>query len=232
MQAVANAYRLRYTVGMTSRILLLVLGVCVSGACDPGGDDAGGDTDGHNDHEETEVITRVTLTFSPDGGGETVTAAFSDPDGDGGMSGTTDPITLAVDTSYTLSVSFANGLVDPPEDITAEIGAEAEDHQIFVYGSAVAGPATGTSTGLLVHAYGDVESDYGPNDVGGDLPVGLTHTIMAAEAGTGELSVMLRHLPPLNGAPQKTAGLAETLASGGALPGEPDADVTFQVSVQ
>ncbi len=210
----------------------LLLSTCLAAACDSGSDGGdGGDTDGHDD-AETEVITTVTLAFTPDDGGPVVTAAFSDPDGDGGESGTSDPVTLTAGTSYALSITFANDFDDPPEDITVEIEAEAEEHQIFVYGTAVAGPATAATTGPLVQAYADAESDYGTNAVGDDLPVGLRHTIMASEAGTGELSVMLRHLPELNGQPQKTAGLAESYASGGTLPGEPDANVTFQVTVQ
>ena len=93
-------------------------------------------------------------------------------------------------------------------------------------------PATEATAGPLVHAYADVESDYGTNAEGDDLPVGLSNTVMATEAGMGELSIMLRHLPALNGEAQKAAGLADTLAKGGALPGDPDADVTFQVTVQ
>ena len=79
--------------------------------------------------------------------------------------------------------------------------------------------------------YADVESDYGPN-AGDDLPVGLTNTITANAAGTGDFSVMLRHLPELNGEAQKVAGLAEDFAAGEALPGDPDVDITFSLTVQ
>lgn len=179
-----------------------------------------------------EQITRVELTFTPDGGGSAVTAAFSDPDGDGGMSGSSDPIVLAASTTYSLTLAFANELFDPPEDITAEVEAEAEAHQVFIYGDAVAGPATGVTDALLVHAYADVESDYGDNAVGDDLPVGLANTITTTDAGTGTLAVMLRHMPELNGQPQKASGAAERLASGEPLPGDVDADVEFAATVQ
>ena len=199
---------------------------------DHGHDDHGHDDHGH-DHGETEIITTVTLTFTPQGGGDPVTAAFSDPDGDGGMSGSADPITLAAGTTYDMTVAFTNELVDPAEDITAEIEEEAEDHQLFVTGDAVDGPATGSADAALVtHAYADVESDYGSNDVGDDLPVGLANTIEATTAGTGTFSVRLQHLPESNGTPVKTAGLAEALAMDEALPGDVDVSVSFDLTVE
>lgn len=183
-------------------------------------DDHGHDDHGH-DHNESEVITRVELTFAPDGGGDTVMAAFSDPDGDGGMSGTADPITLAANTTYTVTVTFANELEDPAEDLTSEIRDEAEEHQVFFAGDAVGS--------LLTHTYADMESTYGDNAVGDDLPVGLSNAIVAGDAGTGSLIVQLQHLPEVNGEPVKVAGLADMFDS---LPGEPDASVSFAVTVQ
>jgi hypothetical protein len=185
-----------------------------------------------SDGDIPEQITTVELTFSPDGGGPAVTAAFRDPDGDGGASGSSEPIMLAASTTYTLTLAFANELFDPPEDITAEVEAEAEAHQVFIHGDAVAGPATGVGDALLVHAYADVESDYGDNAVGDDLPVGLANTITTMDAGSGKLAVMLRHMPELNGQPQKASGAAERLASGEPLPGDVDADVEFTATVE
>ncbi len=224
-----------------STTLSLALSFAMSltvGACADAEDDH--DDDGHDDHDhddhghdnETEVLTTVTLTLTPAGGGAPVTASFRDLDGDGSMSGTSDPLTLVAGTDYTLGVSFLNELENPPEDITEEIEKEAEEHQVFVYGSAVVGPATSNDpSAILLHAYADMESDYGPN-AGDDLPVGLANTIGAQAAGTGELQIMLRHLPLLNGNDQKVAGLADLLARGEALPGDVDVDVTFTVTVQ
>lgn len=190
--------------------------------------DAGDDDHGH-DHE-TEVITTITVTFTPASGGAAVSASFRDADGDGGMSGTTDPLVLAPTTAYTMTVSLLNELENPAEDITEEIREEALDHQFFFLGSAVSGPATGTlPEAILEHAYTDTESDY----VGsGDLPVGITNAMTTRAAGTGELRLVLRHLPELNGERQKVAGLAEDLAAGEALPGDVDVDVTYDVTVQ
>lgn len=206
--------------------LLGLVGVLALGGCaDDGGD---------HDHNESEVITTVRLTFTPEGGGTAVVAAFSDPDGDGGMSGSSDPIMLVSGTTYALAVELLDELQDPAVDITAEVAEESEEHQIFVLGNAVEGPATPASasaSAVLEHAYADVESDYG-GTVGDDLPVGLANEIVARAAGSGRLTVMLRHLPALNDQPQKVAGLAERLASGEALPGDVDSEVEFEVTVQ
>ena len=183
----------------------------------------GQDDDGH-DHD-TEVISRVELRFTPsDGGdgGDPIVAAFSDPDGDGGVSGESEPIALALGVEYTLSIALLNDLEDPPVDIGAEIEEEAEEHMVFITDDA----------GLLSHAYADLESDYGADAIGDDLPVGLVHTVAADVAGAGNFRVVLRHLPELNGSPQKTAGLEQRFADGEALPGDVDVDVSFALTVQ
>ena len=180
----------------------------------------GQDDDGH-DHD-TEVISRVELRFAPSDGGDPIVAAFSDPDGDGGVSGESEPIVLALGVEYTLSIALVNDLEDPPVDIRAEIEEEAEEHMVFITDDA----------GLLSHAYADLESDYGADAIGDDLPVGLVHTVAADVAGAGNFRVVLRHLPELNGSPQKTAGLEQRFADGEALPGDVDVDVSFALTVQ
>lgn len=212
----------------------LLVGAIGLGACidDPVGDGESGHDD-HGHGQESEVITTVTLTLTPQGGGDAIVVEFDDPDGVGGMSGSSDPLTVIAGTTYDLSIGFSNGLVDPPEDIGAEVAEEAEEHQIFITGMGVGGPAAGSDPAALVtHAYADLESDYGANAVGDDLPLGLLGTITASSAGTGTLVVRLQHLPELNGSPQKTAGLAEALAMGELLPGDVDASVTFELTVQ
>ncbi|MEX1365489.1 MAG: hypothetical protein AB1Z98_20345 [Nannocystaceae bacterium] len=226
---------IRTTIKTLSSVALAMalVGGCADDAATDGDTDHEHDDHGHDhDHEETEIITTVILDFTPQGGGDSIQVRFDDPDGDGGVSGTADPLVLTAGTTYDLSVGFSNGLVDPPEDIGEEVAEEAEEHQLFVTGTGVSGPAAGDDPGaLVVHAYADVESDYGPNE-GDDLPVGLTNTITAAMAGAGTFEVRLQHLPELNGAAQKTAGLAESLAAGEALPGDVDAAVTFELTVQ
>lgn len=187
--------------------------------------------DDHDHDHDNEIISLVELTFTPTGGGDPLVFEFSDPDGDGGVSGTADRIELAAGISYELGVRFVNELADPPEDLTVEIAGEAEDHLVFVLGDVV-GPAAMAASGLLEHAYADLESDYGTNAVGDDLPVGLQNTITAATAGNGELRIVLRHLPELNGEPQKSADLPALLLAGDDLPGSVDVDITFELVVQ
>jgi len=162
-----------------------------------------------------ELITTVVLTFTPANGGEIVATA-NDPDGDGGEPPAIDPVNLAADT-YAMTVRFQNRLEDPPEEITDEVMDESDAHQVFFTGSAVSGP--------LMHAYADQDRN--------GLPVGLASTVVAAP-GSGMLTVTLRHMPPVNDTPVKTAGLAEGVEVTGTagLPGESDAVVTFAVTVQ
>ncbi len=212
---------------------VLLAGALAVGGCDSeDGHDDEHDHDHDHDHD-SEVISTVSLTFTPQGGGDAVVAAFSDPDGDGGMSGSAEPITLVAGTTYDLAITFSNELESPAVDITEEIEEEAEDHQIFITGMGVGGPASADDVAALVnHAYADTESTYGADSVGEDLPVGLANTITAAMAGTGTFSVRLQHLPPLNDAAQKVPGLADRLSAGEALPGDTDVAVEFELTVE
>lgn len=196
---------------------LLVSSICLA-AC-------GGDDDDPTDGNEEEVITTVTLTFAPEGGGDDVTAAFDDADGEGGDPPTIDPVALAGGTTYTLTVTFENRLEEPPEDITQEIEDESDQHQLFFTGTAVDGPASDQPGAPLTHTYDDEDAN--------GFPIGLANTIVAA-AGEGELTVILRHLPPVNETAVKTADLAQNLADDGvgSLPGSTDAEVDFEVTVE
>ncbi|MBA3456507.1 MAG: type 1 periplasmic binding fold superfamily protein [Deltaproteobacteria bacterium] len=166
--------------------------------------------------EPPELITTVILDFVPMGGGATVTAAFTDPDGDGGDPPTIDPIDLAASMMYTTGVRFQNGLETPPEEITEEIRDESDEHQVFFTGTSI--------DGALVHSYLDMDAN--------GLPIGLANRFVAAR-GTGTLIVTLRHLPPVNDNPIKTADLAAQVKAGGfaAIGGSSDAQVTFMVTV-
>jgi hypothetical protein len=203
---------MRLHLALSASGLILALGAL--GACDDGGGSS----------NENELITTVTLTFAPEGGGAAVIAAFDDPDGDGGQAPTVDSIDLTDGTTYTLTVTFANRLEDPPEDITEEVADESDEHQVFFTGTAVDGPASDNPGAPLTHAYDDED----PNG----LPVGLTSTIVAA-TGTGALTVTLRHLPPINDTAVKTAEVAMQVADGGfsAIGGSSDAQVDFLVAV-
>ena len=168
------------------------------------------DDHGHDHDHNHGLITRVDLTFTS--ANDEVTATWAEGhDGE--------------DESYDLSVSFWNTEVEPMEDVTGEILEEAEEHQIFFTGDAVNSAATGTTDGLVDIEYAD-EDDNG-------LPVGIDNTADAIAAGTGTLTFTLRHLPPQDGSPSKTAGLAETVAAEGfaAIPGDNDVKIDFPVEV-
>lgn len=172
-----------------------------------------------------EVITTVVLTFSPVAGGDPQVFQWADPENDG--SPVIDNIVLSDAEDYNLSVMFLNELESPAEDITVEVDAENDQHQLFFLGSAVDGPATGDNASAVVtHAYDDADAN--------GFPVGLANTITTIGPGSGAFEVILRHLPPVDGTAVKTGSLAEELASGGiaSLPGDTDVEVTFDLTVE
>ena len=208
---------------MTRRCSRFATLLLAATACSPSDDGLG---------DDTEVISRLELTFTPQAGGTAVAAVFDDPDGDGGVSGTAEAVTLSNGVTFDLDIAFVNGLVEPPRDITAEVEAEAEEHLVLVLGDAVRGPVSASTDALVEHAYADRESDYAENTVGDDLPVGVRNTVSTVRAGTGSLRVMLRHMPPIGDEIQKSADVTELAAMDRPLPGEVDADVTFELTVQ
>lgn len=157
---------------------------------------------------EEEVITTVTATFTPAGGGTAITLTSRDLDGDG----PTAPVTtvsapFAAGTTYNGNVTFLNELASPAENITEEIDEESDDHQIFYQ-----------HTGLGAFTYTDTDAN--------NKPVGLSFRYMAsATPGTGNLTVTLRHLP--NKAAANVAAGDITNAGGST-----DAQVTFPVTIQ
>jgi hypothetical protein len=185
----------------------------VFAAC--GGVDGGGDN-------ENEVITTVILNFTP-ANGSPIVSTFDDPDGDGGEAPTIDPVNLTAG-SYTLTVQFQNRLETTPEEITDEVNDEHDVHLLLFTGTAVVGPATTNATGPLMQSYADMD--------GNGLPVGLTNTIVAS-AGTGQLTVTLRHMPPEEPPVKSASTLMDVKSSGfDAIGGSTDAQVNFMVVVQ
>lgn len=180
------------------------------------------DPDGHDG--DNEVVTTVVLTFSPDGGGDDLTFTWADPEDDG--SPVIDDIVLPSG-AYALAVGFLNELEEPAEEITEEVADEDAEHQVFFTGSGVEGPATAANgSAVITHAYADADEN--------GNPVGLSNDITTVQAGTGELVVTLRHMPPEDGNNVKTATSAADVANGGfgAIGGDNDADVTFPIEVQ
>ena len=186
-------------------------------------DHHGDDHHGH-DHHENEVFTTVTLTFTPASGGDAIVASWADPEADG--SPVIDPVNLTNGETYSVTVQFFNELEDPAEEMTPEVLDEDDEHQVFFFGSAVSGPSSDSADAVVAQAYDDED--------GNGFPLGLSNTFEAVAAGTGTMSVVLRHMPTVNGATVKTATLADDLKSGGvtALPGSTDINVDFEVTVE
>lgn len=126
---------------------------------------------------QEELITTVRLTFTPAGGGAPVTATWQDLDGDGGNPPTVGPVTLAGNTTYTLAVALSDDSRTPSVNITEEVEEEAEEHQLFF---------RTTITGMTI-AYNDKDAD--------NRPLGLVNTVTTPTAGSGTLTVILRHEP-------------------------------------
>lgn len=132
----------------------------------------GSDDDVSNPNE---LITTLILTFIPIAGSQTVfdftvTASFSDPDGDGGNPPTQiDDITLENGRPYQLFI-----------DVTEEIMEEDDEHQFFFTGS--------------ILDNGNLEHEYSDQDDNGN-PLGLINNITTQTAGTGTFIVTLKHQP-------------------------------------
>lgn len=173
--------------------------------------------------DPNEVITTVILNFAPTNGGPTVSPMFNDPDGDGGAAPTIDAVIL-MSGSYSLTVQFQNRLGTVPEEITTEVMDEADLHLLLFTGTAVVGPASATASGPLTQAYADMDAN--------GLPIGLSTTITAV-AGTGTLTVTLRHMPPEEPPVKSGDTLAQAKAMGiDSIGGSTDAQVNFMVTVQ
>ena len=153
---------------------------------------------------EEEVITTMTVTLAPQGGGTTITLQTRDIDGDGpGAPVVTVSGNLAANTTYNGSIELLNETETPAEDITEEVEEEDDEHQ-FIFS------ITGSLTAVN---YADADGD--------GNPVGLAFTLETGAAGAGSISITLRHEPtkPNDG----------TLAGAG---GETDITETFQVTVE
>ncbi|HEY4179641.1 MAG TPA: hypothetical protein VGM90_22525 [Kofleriaceae bacterium] len=173
---------------------------------------------------EGEVITTLTVTMTPLAG-DPVVAQLNDPDGDGGEPPTVDPINLQAGMMYMVALSFQNRLEAPPEEITDEIHDEAVAHEVFFTGDAVNSPANDHPGAPITQAYADMDAN--------GLPLGIDD-VFTTMAGVGDMTVTLRHMPPLNGTKVKTPDAADKVKAGGisALGGETDAAATFHVTVQ
>ena len=185
----------------------IVLGMAFLSAC--------GDDEPEVENVE-EVITNVTLTFTPADGGTAVTATATDPDGEGSQGLAVDgAITLAAGTSYTLSVELFNSIEN--EDITEELMEEDDEHQFFF----------AWTEGSFATPMGDGNIDTASDPVSyndtddNSLPVGLSTNWITGDAVSGSsFRVVLKHQPDI-----KTA-------TSTANDGESDIDISWTLNVQ
>ncbi|HWB43105.1 MAG TPA: hypothetical protein VG500_17705 [Gemmatimonadales bacterium] len=190
----------RNLIGGSAAVLVLALAAC--------GDDP---TDNGGGPGEQEVITEVSLTLTPQGGGTAQTATITDPDGIGAQNPEPQEGTLVLTpgTSYDGTVTFTDATKTPPEDITAEVEEEGDAHRVF-YTVDAAHAATVTVT--------DLDTD------ANNAPLGLSYTVNAAAgavSGTdGTIRVVLSHYD-------------DTPKGDGSTPSlESDVDQTFEFSIE
>ena len=157
---------------------------------------------------EEEIITTLTYTLTPDGGGSPVIMTFRDLDGDGGNPPTIAGGTLEANINYLGSLTLLNETDSPAGDISAEIKEEGEDHQFFF---------SATNDLNLAIEYTDQD--------GNGNPVGLSTAAPSGNISQGQLTIILRHEPD-----KSATGVADgNIANAG---GETDIEVTFDVIIQ
>lgn len=168
--------------------------------------------------EEEEEITQVVLTFTPDNGEDAVMATWFDEDGEGTGAPTIDEIELEEGVTYTMTVTLTNTLGTEDEDITAEVQAEDNEHQLFF----------AFTEGFFSDPEGDGNIDnggdainYNDQDENG-LPVGLSTTWTAGEHSEteGEFRIALKHQPDLKSE-------SSDFSVGGT-----DVDITFPLHIE
>lgn len=166
---------------------------------------------------EEEVITTVTVTLKSNfGNGEEIILTSRDLDGEGPdapvISVTGGNLHSGIE--YTGTVVLENETVSPAEVINEEIIAEADEHQFFYQ--------IGSGLDATV-SYDDTENQYLNN--GSLNPVGLSFTLTAGAASTGQFTVTLRHEPN-----KDAAGVSEgNLTNAG---GETDVAQTFNLTIE
>ena len=176
-----------------------------------------------------ELITKATLTFTPNGGGAAVVVTATDADGEGVQDIKVDgPINLAANKTYVLTLGLINGLAAttaPEYNVANEVEEEGDEHQFFFTwtNNTFSNP---TGNGNVDNRSDAVNYTGAANstDTNG-RPLGLTTTwTSATPAGvtvlSGTFRVLLKHQPDLK---------SDTSDSN---TGETDLDLTFTLNVQ
>ena len=159
---------------------------------------------------EEEVITTLTATLRPQGGGTTITLRSQDLDGDG----PNEPVvtvsdSLSTNKTYDGTIELLNETESPAENITTEVRAEGLEHQFFFT----------VTNSVVTTAYSDSDRDTDNN------PIGILFTLTTTGAKTGTLTITLRHQPN-----KAAAGVSDgNIANAG---GDADIEVTFPIVVK
>jgi hypothetical protein len=152
---------------------------------------------------EEEVITTLTVTLIPSGGGSPVTLQTRDLDGDGPNPPVVTTGNLATGVTYNGSIVLLNETEEPAENITLEVEEEDDEHQFFY-----------TISGGL-----DATTEYSNFDGDGN-PLGTQFTLTAGAVSSGTLTFTLRHEPM-----KPNTGLGDA-------GGETDISAPFNVSIE
>ena len=177
------------------------------------------DDDVPPEENEEETITSVTLTFTAAGAGAPIIATWTDADGEGAGDPVLTPITLAANTTYTLTVDLVNAIdPDDTESITEEVREEAGEHMFF-FGWTGALFSDPTGDGNLGAGNRTDPVNYEDQDDAG-LPLGLTTTWTTSDAATGTFRLVLKHQPDIKS------------ATSDATNGESDVDIIWEAEVQ
>lgn len=157
-------------------------------------------------HEE-ELITTLRYTLIPENEEIPVILSFVDIDGDGGSEPIITTGKLQANTKYTGTILLLNELESPAHNVSEEVKEEGVDHQFFY---------STTVDGLSI--------TYEDSDENGH-PVGLVTKLSTGAAGSGQLTIVLRHEPV-----KEADGVKEgDIVNAG---GETDIEVTFDIDVQ
>lgn len=171
-----------------------------------------------------ELITKATLTFTPNGGGTAVVVTATDPDGEGVQDiNVNGAINLSPNKTYLLTLELINGLAAstaPEYNVTDEVEEEGDEHIFFF--------AWTNNTFLNPTGNGNIDTradavNYtgatNSKDANGK-PLGLTTTWTSASVTlSGTFRVLLKHQPGLK---------TDTSDSN---TGETDLDLTFTLNV-
>lgn len=201
--------QITYTMKKLSYVWSVLLGILLISSCDE-------DNPPPAENEE-EVITNVTVTFTPEGGGDAIQGTWVDADGEGSGDPVVSDITLAPNTTYTMDIRLVN-LIDPSNsvDITEEVEEEGAEHQFFF----------GWTDGLFTNPAGNGNIDnqddavvYEDEDENG-RPIGLTTRWTTGDAATGTFRILLMHQPDIKSDDSSSED------------GEPDVDVEWEMTVE